>query len=75
MDEAQLDELINFIDYDGDGNVTFMEFVAAFGLALCPRLDEDNDAEDSTPQPRTSHLAPRTSTSDSSPNPNPDPDH
>ena len=29
-----------------------MEFVAAFGLALCPRLDDDNDAEDIT-----SHLA------------------
>jgi len=52
VDDAQLDELIKFIDYDGDGNVTFMEFVAAFGLALCPRLDDDNDAEDIT-----SHLA------------------
>tara|TARA_B100000768_G_C11118775_1_gene306530 strand:- start:271 stop:438 length:168 start_codon:yes stop_codon:yes gene_type:complete len=48
VDGAQLDELIKFIDYDGDGNVTFMEFVAAFGLALCPRLDDDNDAEETT---------------------------
>jgi len=52
VSDAHLDDLIKFIDYDGDGNVTFMEFVAAFGLALCPRLDDDNDAEDIT-----SHLA------------------
>ena len=25
VDDAQLDELIKFIDYDGDGNVTCME--------------------------------------------------
>jgi len=52
---VDLDELVRTIDFDGDGTVTFMEFVAAFGLtepSLCFSGGVDTDAEDIT-----SHLA------------------
>jgi len=43
-----LNDIVHYVDYDCDGKVTFMEFVAAFGLtesSVC-FIGVDTDAED-----------------------------
>ena len=38
--------LVEYIDVDQSGSVTFLEFVAALGLAVRPEVEESADPED-----------------------------